>query len=132
MLTLPNERGRFGMFGGKFVPETLMRPLADIEQQLYEAMADPSFHAEYMHHLYEYSGRPTALTFAKNLTERLGGAKMYFKREDLNHTGAHKINNAIGQADQSKGRRALISLPPFVQAQQLNQSSRLQMDRQQR
>ncbi len=65
MLTLPNERGRFGMFGGKFVPETLMRPLADIEQQLHEALADPSFHAEYMRHLYEYSGRPTALTFAK-------------------------------------------------------------------
>lgn len=111
MLTLPNERGRFGMFGGKFVPETLMRPLADIERQLHEALTDPSFHAEYMHHLYEYSGRPTALTFAKNLTERLGGAKMYFKREDLNHTGAHKINNAIGQALLAKrmGKRKIIA-----------------------
>ncbi len=111
MLTVPNERGRFGMFGGKFVPETLMRPLADIERQLHEALTDPSFHAEYMNHLYEYSGRPTALTFAKNLTERLGGAKMYFKREDLNHTGAHKINNAIGQALLAKrmGKRKIIA-----------------------
>ncbi|WP_297990751.1 tryptophan synthase subunit beta [Anoxybacillus sp.] len=111
MLTVPNERGRFGTFGGKFVPETLMRPLADMEREWHKALTDPSFHAEYMHHLYEYSGRPTALTFAKNLTERLGGAKMYFKREDLNHTGAHKINNAIGQALLARrmGKRKIIA-----------------------
>jgi tryptophan synthase beta chain len=111
MLKMPNEQGRFGLFGGKFVPETLMSPLEEIEHELKNALADPSFREEYMKHLREYSGRPTALTYAHNLTERYGGAKIYFKREDLNHTGAHKINNAIGQALLAKrmGKKKIIA-----------------------
>lgn len=95
---VPNENGRFGDFGGKFVPETLMMPLEEIERALDEAFQDEEFRNEYIRILKEYSGRPTALTYADQLTKELGGAKIYLKREDLNHTGAHKINNAIGQA----------------------------------
>lgn len=98
MIKTPNEVGRFGQFGGKFVPETLMAPLEELEQALKEALADENFHKAYKQELYDYSGRPTALTYAENITKELGGAKIYLKREDLNHTGAHKINNAIGQA----------------------------------
>jgi tryptophan synthase beta chain len=98
MSTYPDKNGRYGDFGGRFVPETLMSPLAEIEQAHIEAMQDTAFLEEYHHLLKEYSGRPTTVTFAGNLTEKLGGAKIYLKREDLNHTGAHKINNAIGQA----------------------------------
>ncbi|WP_235883114.1 tryptophan synthase subunit beta [Metabacillus sediminilitoris] len=98
MSTYPDKNGRYGEFGGRFVPETLMSPLAEIEQAHNEAMKDPAFLKEYHFLLKEYSGRPTTVTFAKNVTEKLGGAKIYLKREDLNHTGAHKINNAIGQA----------------------------------
>jgi tryptophan synthase beta chain len=98
MSTYPDKNGRYGEFGGRFVPETLMSPLAEIEQAHNEAMKDPAFLEEYHFLLKEYSGRPTTVTFAKNVTEKLGGAKIYLKREDLNHTGAHKINNAIGQA----------------------------------
>ncbi|ANB65638.1 tryptophan synthase, beta subunit [Anoxybacillus sp. B7M1] len=107
----PNENGRFGEFGGKFVPETLMLPLEEIERELEKAMADPAFRTEYMDSLQEYSGRPTSLTFVKNLTEKFNGAKIYLKREDLNHTGAHKINNAIGQALLAKrmGKKKLIA-----------------------
>ncbi|WP_226666866.1 tryptophan synthase subunit beta [Metabacillus litoralis] len=97
MSMYPDEKGRYGDFGGRFVPETLMSPLAEIEKAHKEAMNDPLFMQEYHHLLKEYSGRPTTVTFAGNLTEKLGGAKIYLKREDLNHTGAHKINNAIGQ-----------------------------------
>ncbi len=112
MLTMyPDKFGRFGDFGGKFVPETLMNPLEDIENALTEANSDPEFHKEYMRLLKEYSGRPTALTFADNLSRVIGGAKIYFKREDLNHTGAHKINNAIGQALLAKrmGKKKIIA-----------------------
>ncbi|KXG11034.1 Tryptophan synthase beta chain [Anoxybacillus sp. P3H1B] len=107
----PNENGRFGEFGGKFVPETLMLPLEEIERELEKAMADPAFRTEYMDSLQEYSGRPTSLTFVKNLTEKFNGAKIYLKREDLNHTGAHKINNAIGQVLLAKrmGKKKLIA-----------------------
>ncbi|QHC05834.1 tryptophan synthase subunit beta [Anoxybacillus sp. PDR2] len=107
----PNEIGRFGEFGGKFVPETLMLPLEEIERELEKAMADPTFRTEYMDSLQEYSGRPTSLTFVKNLTEKFNGAKIYLKREDLNHTGAHKINNAIGQVLLAKrmGKKKLIA-----------------------
>jgi len=93
----PDEFGRFGEFGGKYVPETLMKPLEEVEAALNQAMKDPAFKDEYLSLLVNYSGRPTALTYADNITETLGGAKIYLKREDLNHTGAHKINNAIGQ-----------------------------------
>jgi tryptophan synthase beta chain len=111
MRTVPDERGRFGDFGGKFVPETLMLPLEEIERELTKALADESFINEYLQVLHEYSGRPTTLTFAKNLTEKFNGAKIYLKREDLNHTGAHKINNAIGQALLAKrmGKQKIIA-----------------------
>ncbi|MGO4888109.1 tryptophan synthase subunit beta [Anaerobacillus sp. MEB173] len=111
MMNYPDEFGRFGQFGGKYVPETLMNALDELEQALELAMNDESFIAEYHEHLRKYSGRPTALTFAENLTEKFGGAKIYLKREDLNHTGAHKINNAIGQALLAKrmGKKKIIA-----------------------
>ncbi|MDF9414687.1 tryptophan synthase subunit beta [Bacillus altitudinis] len=98
MYAYPNEIGRYGEFGGKFVPETLMQPLEEIEQAFRELKEDPVFQKEYISLLKNYSGRPTALTYADQLSAYLGGAKIYLKREDLNHTGAHKINNALGQA----------------------------------
>lgn len=102
---------RFGDFGGRFVPETTMNALIELEAGFTEAMNDPSFKEELNHWLKNYSGRPTALTFAKRLTEYAGGAKIYLKREDLNHTGAHKINNALGQALLAKrmGKTKLIA-----------------------
>lgn len=111
MKQYPDEYGRFGEFGGGFVPETLMYPLEEIETALRDAMNDPEFVSEYHQILKEFSGRPTALTFAANVTKKLGGAKIYLKREDLNHTGAHKINNAIGQALLAKrmGKKKLIA-----------------------
>ncbi|WP_044748061.1 tryptophan synthase subunit beta [Bacillus alveayuensis] len=111
MRVVPDERGRFGDFGGKFVPETLMLPLEEIERELTKALADERFINEYLQVLHEYSGRPTTLTFAKNLTQKFNGAKIYLKREDLNHTGAHKINNAIGQALLAKrmGKKKIIA-----------------------
>lgn len=98
MYAYPNELGRYGEFGGKFVPETLMQPLEEIGQAFRELKEDPAFQKEYISLLQNYSGRPTALTYADQLSAYLGGAKIYLKREDLNHTGAHKINNALGQA----------------------------------
>ncbi|WP_088102201.1 tryptophan synthase subunit beta [Halalkalibacter urbisdiaboli] len=97
-VSYPDKRGRFGEFGGKYVPETLMSVIEELEQSLDEALADEAFIAEYHENLREYAGRPTALTYAKNISEKLGGAKIYLKREDLLHTGAHKLNNAMGQA----------------------------------
>lgn len=98
MYPYPNEIGRYGDFGGKFVPETLMQPLDEIETAFMQIKDDPVFREEYYKLLKDYSGRPTALTYADRVTEYLGGAKIYLKREDLNHTGSHKINNALGQA----------------------------------
>ncbi|MBB6096743.1 tryptophan synthase beta chain [Deinobacterium chartae] len=95
---LPDARGRFGEFGGRYVPETLIPALEELEAAYRSARQDPDFLEEYAHYLREFVGRPSNLYFARNLTEQLGGAKIYFKREDLNHTGAHKINNCIGQA----------------------------------
>ena len=89
--------GRFGVYGGRYVPETLMAALEELEAAYAEAQADAAFHAELDGLLQHYCGRPTPLYFAKRLTEQLGGAKIYLKREDLLHTGAHKINNALGQ-----------------------------------
>jgi tryptophan synthase beta chain len=107
----PDSFGRFGEFGGKYVPETLMVPLEELEIGLQEALQDENFLQEYHYFLKEYSGRPTTLTLAGNLSERFGGAKIYLKREDLNHTGAHKINNAIGQAILAKrlGKKKIIA-----------------------
>ncbi len=94
----PDARGRFGSFGGRFVPETLVGPLADLEAAYEEARADPSFQARLETLRTLYAGRPTPLTRASRLSERCGGAVVYLKREDLCHTGAHKINNTLGQA----------------------------------
>ena len=90
--------GRFGPYGGRYVPETLMAALLELEECYAQAQADPAFHAELDTLLRDYCGRPTPLFFARRMTEALGGAKVYLKREDLLHTGAHKINNALGQA----------------------------------
>ncbi|MDA0708836.1 MAG: tryptophan synthase subunit beta [bacterium] len=94
---LPDEHGHFGPYGGQYVPETLMALLEDLEAAYNEAKADPAFHAELAKYLREFVGRPTSLYFAQRLTEQLGGARIYLKREDLAHTGAHKINHAMGQ-----------------------------------
>lgn len=97
MNTIPNEKGFFGPFGGSFVPGELQEVLDYLAEQFERHKDDPEFHREYLFYLKEYVGRESPLTFARNLTEKLGGAKIYLKREDLNHTGAHKINNVIGQ-----------------------------------
>jgi tryptophan synthase beta chain len=94
---LPDARGHFGPYGGRYVPETLMHPLQELEAEYFRAQPDPEFQRELAYYLKEFCGRPTPLYFAERLTRELGGAKIYLKREDLNHTGAHKINNAIGQ-----------------------------------
>ncbi|WP_413309481.1 tryptophan synthase subunit beta [Bacillus sp. 1P10SD] len=96
--TLPNEKGHYGKFGGRFVPETLMKAVIELDEAYRKVKSDPSFQEEINRLLKDYVGRETPLYFAENLTKYAGGAKIYLKREDLNHTGAHKINNAIGQA----------------------------------
>jgi len=96
--SLPDVNGRFGVFGGRYVPETLVEPLVELEEAYYRLKDDESFKRELNTLLRDYAGRPTPLYYAERLTERLGGAKIYLKREDLLFTGAHKINNAIGQA----------------------------------
>jgi tryptophan synthase beta chain len=93
----PDENGRFGTYGGRFVAETLMPLILDLEQAYAQAKADPAFHAEMAGFLTHYVGRPSPLYFAERLTEHLGGAKVFFKRDELNHTGAHKVNNVLGQ-----------------------------------
>jgi tryptophan synthase beta chain len=94
----PDATGHFGPYGGRFVPEVLMAPLEELEHAYREASADPKFQAELTDLLTHYAGRPTPLYYARRLSEELGGAKIYLKREDLLHTGAHKINNCLGQA----------------------------------
>ena len=98
MNELTHTKGKFGPYGGQFVPETLMPALLELEAAYEAAKADSAFQAEFAHLLKTYVGRPTPLTYAGRLTKHLGGAKIYLKREDLAHTGAHKINNALGQA----------------------------------
>jgi tryptophan synthase beta chain len=95
--TLPDARGHFGPYGGRYVPETLMHPLQELEAAFLASREDPEFKRELDYYLQEFCGRPTPLYFAERLTRELGGAKVYLKREDLLHTGAHKINNCIGQ-----------------------------------
>jgi tryptophan synthase beta chain len=95
--SLPDARGHFGPYGGRFVPETLMHPLQQLEEEYARAQHDPEFQRELQYYLREFCGRPTPLYFAERLTRELGGPRIYLKREDLLHTGAHKINNAIGQ-----------------------------------
>src|ERR1700691_4207188 len=108
---LPDAQGHFGRYGGRFVPETLMHPLQELEQEYFRAQQDPEFQRELQYYLTEFWGRPTPLYFAKRLTRELGGAKIYLKREDLLHTGAHKINNALGQALLAKrmGKKRIIA-----------------------
>nr|WP_222927599.1 tryptophan synthase subunit beta [Biomaibacter acetigenes] len=103
--------GRFGIFGGQYVPETVMNALAELEKEFNTAVADEKFMEEYRYYLREYAGRPTPLYFAENLTKKLCGARIYLKREDLNHTGAHKINNVLGQVLLAKrmGKRRVIA-----------------------
>ncbi len=103
--------GRFGVYGGRYVPETLMAALLELEHEYEAAKADAAFQAELNALLTDFAGRPTPLYFAKRLTEQLGGAKIYFKREDLLHTGAHKINNSLGQALLARrmGKRRIIA-----------------------
>jgi len=108
---VPNERGYYGDFGGRFVPETIIPALDELQREYDEVMQDPEFHKELAHLQTTYTGRPTPVTFARRLTEHLGGAKIYLKREDLAHTGAHKINNALGQAllAQRMGKKRVIA-----------------------
>ena len=94
---LPDAHGHFGPYGGRYVPETLMHPLQELEAEYFRAQQDPEFQRELDYYLREFCGRPTPLYHAERLTQHLGGAKIYLKREDLLHTGAHKINNALGQ-----------------------------------
>ncbi len=108
---MPDARGYFGPYGGQFVPETLMAALAELTAAYAVARKDKAFRAELRSYLTEYDGRPTPLTFAANLTKTLGGARIYLKREDLNHTGAHKINNCLGQILLAKrmGKKRIIA-----------------------
>ncbi len=109
--SVPTKEGRFGQFGGRFVPETLMTALLELEAAYEEALLDPAFTEKLSYYLEEYVGRETPLYYAENLTKALEGAKIYLKREDLNHTGAHKINNAIGQALLAKrmGKKKIVA-----------------------
>jgi tryptophan synthase beta chain len=95
--TAPDARGHFGIFGGRFVPETLIPALDELEQEYRKAQQDPEFQREFHYYLRHYVGRPTPISFAERLSNYLGGARIYLKREDLCHTGAHKINNTLGQ-----------------------------------
>jgi tryptophan synthase beta chain len=107
----PDERGFFGEFGGRFVAETLMPLILEVERAYRDAKADPTFQAELDYYLAHYVGRPSPLWFAERLTRHLGGAKVYFKRDELNHTGSHKINNCMGQILLAKrmGKRRIIA-----------------------
>ena len=107
----PDERGHFGIFGGRFVAETLMPLILELEKAYGEAKTDPAFQAEMASYLTHYVGRPSPLYFAERLTEHLGGAKIYFKRDELNHTGAHKVNNVLGQilVARRMGKRRIIA-----------------------
>jgi len=100
--TGPDERGHFGIFGGRYVAETLMPLILELEKAYNDAKADPAFQNELDHLLEHYAGRPSPLYYAKRLTEKLGGAKIYLKRDELNHTGSHKINNVLGQVLMAK------------------------------
>ncbi len=107
----PDSRGRYGPFGGQYVPETLMAAVRQLEQAYVQAKGDPAFWRELNGYLAEYVGRPSPLYLARRFTEHLGGARVYLKREDLNHTGAHKINNTLGQAILARrmGKRRVIA-----------------------
>src|ERR1700722_17098989 len=107
----PDAGGHFGPYGGRYVPEVLMSPLEELQRTYEEAKQDPSFQSELDDLLKNYAGRPTPLYYARRLSEGLRGAKIYIKREDLLHTGAHKINNCLGQALLARrmGKRRIIA-----------------------
>jgi len=109
--SFPDERGYFGFYGGRFVPETLLPALIELEKMYADAKTDPTFQREFVAMLREYAGRPTPMTFADRLTDHYGGGKIYLKREDLCHTGAHKINNTVGQILLAKrsGKKRIIA-----------------------
>src|SRR5919202_2296280 len=111
LFNLPDERGHWGAYGGRFVPETLMAPLEALTEAYDAARVDPSFRAEFESLLRDYSGRPTPLFYAARLTEAARGARVFLKREDLSHTGSHKINNALGQVLLARrmGKRRVIA-----------------------
>ncbi|WP_050616570.1 tryptophan synthase subunit beta [Bacillus testis] len=109
--SLPTKDGRYGIYGGRFIPETLMEAVVQLEKEYEEAKKDPDFQKQLDYYLKEYVGRETPLYYAERLTEYAGGARIYLKREDLNHTGAHKINNTMGQALLAKrmGKKKVIA-----------------------
>ncbi len=111
LLKVPDRRGHFGVYGGRYVSETLMPALIELEKAYGEVRRDPAFRREFHHYLHEYAGRETPLYLAERLTKRLQGARVYLKREDLCHTGAHKINNTLGQALLARrmGKRRIIA-----------------------
>src|SRR5438270_9612834 len=111
MMTVPDEGGHFGPYGGRYVPEVLMAPIEELEKAYLAAREDPTFQAELSDLLHNHAGRPTPLYFAKRLSQTLGGARIWLKREDLLHTGAHKINNCLGQALLARrmGKRRIIA-----------------------
>jgi tryptophan synthase beta chain len=111
MTTQPDQRGHFGPYGGRYVPEVLMAPIEELETAYLAAREDPAFQSELADLLHNYAGRPTPLYYARRLSEQLGGARIWLKREDLLHTGAHKINNCLGQALLAKrmGKRRIIA-----------------------
>ena len=98
MIKMTDKKGRFGVHGGQYIPETLMNAVIELEEAYNRYKEDAEFNRELQELLNEYAGRPSELYFAKKLTRELGGAKIYLKREDLNHTGSHKINNVLGQS----------------------------------
>ena len=108
---LPDGRGYFGSFGGRFVPETLMGALSELEKAYAEAQADPDFRRQFESLCHDYAGRPTPLYHAQQLSDKAGGATILLKREDLLHTGAHKINNALGQGLLAKrmGKKRIVA-----------------------
>ena len=111
MTPQPDQGGHFGPYGGRYVPEVLMAPVEELEKAYLEAREDAAFQNELAELLHHYAGRPTPIYFAKRLSEALGGARIWFKREDLLHTGAHKINNSLGQALLARrmGKRRIIA-----------------------
>ena len=123
------SKGRFGIHGGQYIPETLMNAVIELEEAYNHYKDDPEFNAELTELLNEYAGRPSRLYFASHMTEDLGGAKVYLKREDLNHTGAHKINNVLGRGtvlDKKNGARP-VSLQKQAQVSMVWQQQQQQL-----
>ena len=121
------SKGRFGIHGGQYIPETLMNAVIELEEAYNHYKDDPEFNAELTELLNEYAGRPSRLYFASHMTEDLGGAKVYLKREDLNHTGAHKINNVLGQVLLAKKWARPVSLQKQAQASTVWQQQQQQL-----